>query len=405
MKRIMGALLSLTMIASLAACQKNSTKDAAASKPATTTTTTTEKHPGDDMSLDELVKAAQKEAKAENAGEFMVYAPTSRLEKAMKAFTEAYGIKGEVYHESGQDLYTKLTTELEAKAATADVALLQDAYLFQTQMRNYNYVINYVPKDLKDKIKADEQNPLVCYYYNKLFIYNNQDGAKGVSNIWQLTEPEYKGKIFIKDLSKESVNKNFLAMLTKPENAEKLQAAYKEYYKKDIKLDEDCKNAGYQFIKAFLPNVSYGTGDGDIATDLSNGNGNNYGLIVFSKLRDDSVNQEKLTVSALSEQAIQPLSGFMYPMYMQIISSTDRPYTARLFINFMMSKEGFEAAFHTKAKDIGTYSGNSTIESLKGDKNLDFWKEKLIVEDPEYLQQAYASGVLDFITMAAAYQK
>lgn len=405
MKRIVSALLSVTLLAGLAACQGRDSKMAETKAAEGTPATQELAQKGDDMSEEELVKAAQAEAKADGAGEFMVYAPTSRLEKAMKAFTEAYGIKGEVYHESGQDLYTKLTTELEAKANTADVALLQDAYLFQTQMRNYNYVYNYIPKEQKDKIKAEEQQPLVCYYYNKLFIYNNQDGAKGVTNAWQLTEPAYKGKVFMKDLSKESVNKNFLAMLTKDENAEKLAKAYKELYNKDISLDEDCPNAGYQFIKALLPNVSYGTGDGDIATDLSNGQGNNYGLIVFSKLRDDSVSQEKLTVSALSEQPMQPLSGFMYPMYMQIISTTDRPYTARLFINFMMSKKGFEAAFHTKAKDIGTYSGNSSIESLKGDKNLDFWKDKMVIEDPEYLQKAYAAGVLDFITMAASNQK
>lgn len=394
MKRLCSALLSIILLTTLTACQqggKSAEKEDKDSRLA------------DNMKLTELVEAAQKEAKADNAGEFMVYAPTSRIEKAMKAFTEAYGIKGSVYHESGQDLYTKLTTELEAKSkTTADVAFLQDAYLLQTQMRNYNYVVNYVPKDLADKIKDAEKKPLVCYYYNKLFIYNNKDGAKGVTNVWELTEAAYKGKIFMKDLSKESVNKNFLAMLTKPEIADKLKQAYKEHFQKEIKLDEDCPNAGYQFVKNFLPNVSYGTGDGDIATDLSNGNGNNYGLIVFSKLRDDSVNQKNLTVNALNKQEINPFSGFMYPMYLQIIKNTDRPYTARLFIHFMMSKEGFEAAFHTKAKDIGTYSGNSEINCLKGDQNLDFWKKCLTTEDPEYLAKAYGEGVLDFITMAAS---
>ena len=73
------------------------------------------------MTLEELIEAAQNEATADGAGTFMVYAPTSRISKALAAFTEEYGIQGEYYNESGQDLYTKLTTELEANTKdTAD---------------------------------------------------------------------------------------------------------------------------------------------------------------------------------------------------------------------------------------------------------------------------------------------
>jgi len=85
-------------------------------------------------------------------------------------------------------------------------------------------------------------------------------------------------------------------------------------------------------------------------------------------------------------------------MYLQMISSTDRPYTAKLFIYFLMTEKGFKSAFQTKAADIGTYSANSTIKSLEGDKELDFWKKCLVKEDLNSLQQAYSDGVLDFIT-------
>ena len=131
--------------------------------------------PAGDMSLDDLIKAAQDEAAAPGAGTFMVYAPTSRIAKALDAFKETYGIESEYYNESGQDLYTKLTTELEAGTKdTADVVLMQDSYLFQTQLVNYDYVTNYVPSYLENDIIKEDQNPLICYYYNKLFISNCQ---------------------------------------------------------------------------------------------------------------------------------------------------------------------------------------------------------------------------------------
>lgn len=413
-KKVLACMMAAAMTTSMAACGSKSPAPTEAAKTAEKETTAaaaettaekketeaqTEAKKDGEMTLEELVEAAQNEASADGAGTFMVYAPTSRIGKALDAFTEEYGIKGEYYNESGQDLYTKLTTELEANTKdTADVVLMQDSYLFQTQLVNYDYVTNYVPPYLKDDIIEEDQAPLICYYYNKLFIYNNTDGSEGYSNVWQLTEDASKGKIFMKDISKESVNKNFLAMLTSDKWAGKLEAAYKDYYGKDIELDEDCENAGYQFIKNFLANVTFGSGDGDIATELSNGLGGNMGLFVYSKLRDDSVDQSKLTVAAYAEKQPEGFGGFMYPMYLQMITNTDRPYTSQLFIYYLMTEDGFKSAFQTKASDIGTYSTNSTIGVLDGDKELSFWKDCLVIEDPNYLPEAYAGGILDFIT-------
>ena len=319
-----------------ASAETTGTVQASSEQPQATTeaaeTTTDE-----DMTLDELIAAAQAEASAPDAGTFMVYAPTSRIEKALNAFAEEYGIQGEYYNESGQDLYTKLTTELEAGVKdTADVALLQDSYLFQTQLQNYDYITNYVPPYLKDDIYADDQEPLVCYYYNKLFIFNNTDGMTGITNVWELADPANAGKTFMKDISKESVNKNFLAMLTEQEWADKLAAAYKDYYGKDIELDEDCANAGYQYIKDLLANVTFGSGDGDIATELANGKGGNVGLFVYSKLRDDSVTQENLTVAAYQDTQPEGFSGFMYPMYLQMIKSNIFNNIFTFFPDFMV---------------------------------------------------------------------
>lgn len=407
-KRVLSVLLATTVVLTMVGCGEkdtnanaNENKEVAVKAEATVEAGTEEAAPAEEeMTLDDLIAAAQAEATADGAGQFMVYAPTSRIEKALNKFTETYGISGEYYNESGQDLYTKLTTELEANVKdTADVVLMQDSYLFQTQLVNYDYLVNYVPSYLSDVINADDQNPLVCYYYNKLFIYNNTDGSNGITNVWQLTEDSYKGKIFMKDISKESVNKNFLAMLTKDEWATKLADAYKAYFGTDIVLDADCANAGYQFIKAFLKNVTFGSGDGDIAKELADGSGGNMGLFVYSKLRDDSVDNTKLSEVAYAEPQADCFSGFMYPMYLQMVASTDRPYTSQLFIYFLMTEEGFKSAFQKSEADIGTYSSNSTISPLEGDRELSFFKDCTVVEDPEYLQEAYGAGILDFITL------
>lgn len=149
----------------------------------------------------------------------------------------------------------------------------------------------------------------------------------GIANVWELADPANAGKTFMKDISKESVNKNFLAMLTEQEWADKLAAAYKDYYGKDIELDEDCANAGYQYIKDLLANVTFGSGDGDIATELANGKGGNVGLFVYSKLRDDSVTQENLTVAAYQDTQPEGFSGF----YVSHVFTDDQQHRSSLY--------------------------------------------------------------------------
>lgn len=398
--RILAVLLSLSMITALTGCgsNKDDKEDDVTSTTSENVVTEAAEKSDDDMSLEDLVKAAQDEA-ANSKSKFMVYAPIAFVANALDAFKETYGIEGEYYRESGQDIYTKLTTEIDSKVKdTADVALMQDAYLYQTQLLDYGYVENYIPPMLKDKIKPEDSSPLVCAYYSKLFIQNNTTNEPLYKNIWELTEDSYKGRVFMKDISKESVNKNFLAMLTTEDWSNKLKDAYKSYYGKDIELDDDCKNAGYMFIKKLLKNTVFGSGDGDIATELSNGKGGNVGLFTYCKVRDDSVNTDNLSVEAYQDTQPDCLSGFMYPIYLSMVKGTDRPYTAKLFIYFMMSSDNFKTIFQAKPKNVGIYSTNIDSTPLDGDENLDYWKKCLVFEDPTLLPQAYTDGVLDFMT-------
>ena len=65
----------------------------------------------------------------------------------------------------------------------------------------------------------DEQyrNPAVVTFVNSLLIYNNTEGSVGLKNVWELTEEKWKDKVFFKDPTNETVNINFLIMLTSPE--------------------------------------------------------------------------------------------------------------------------------------------------------------------------------------------
>lgn len=370
----------------------------------------------EDKNVTELVAEAQNMtwdeiyAKAkEETGEFNAYGNTSRITTAMANFVAKYGQElglneknavGSKMNDSA--IYTTLASEYAStnNSKGASMVMIQDGAQLVLYREQTKMLINYVPKSMKSKVDAEGQVPLVQQYINKLFIWNNTgDNVPSITNVWQLTEPAMKSKVFFKSPSLEQVNMNFLIMLTSDEWATKLAEAYKAYYGKDIQLGS-YKNAGYKWVAEFIANANFAIdSDTTMARELSKTeNAGNIGLFVLSKLRDSSVTADNLQVGAFVKEndqyvTINPFAGFMYPMYCQVAANGPRPYTALLFIEYLMTEEGFEPW----GSDIGAYSSNSDIGVNDGDETLAFWKNILVFEDPDYIR-ANKATVVDFVT-------
>ena len=91
----------------------------------------------------------------------------------------------------------------------------------------------------------------------------------------------------------------------------------------------------------------------------------------------------------------------MYPLYAQIAANGPRPYTAMLFINYLMSEEGFTPWGGPTTSIMGAYSSSSDIGASEGDKPITFWKNCLVAEDANYIM-ANKSSVVDFVNSAIA---
>ena len=78
--------------------------------------------------------------------------------------------------------------------------------------------------------------------------------------------------------------------------------------------------------------------------------------------------------------------GFCYKMYALVADNAKYPYAACALVNYVVSKAGFEAAWG--ALD-GYYSANTTAAISPTDKELSWWKQRLVIEDPEYVAANY----------------
>lgn len=289
------------------------------------------------------------------------------------------------------ELIDKITTEVKAKAEGADFVIAQDSGRVYGELLSTGYLQNYVPADLEDQIPAENRKPLVFLYMNKVLMYNNENGKPApIKNLWELTDPKNKGKFFFKSPLQEGINANFLTMLTKPENADKLAKAYKDLYGKDLKLT--TKNAGYEWIKmAFQNGLVMGSSDTKMTESIGvkGQNINSIGLLNYSKIRYAAKKNLALGVA----DTVTPFAGFYYPEYVLLVKDAKHPAAAKLFIRFLMTEEGYKYW----QSDMGSYSGNKTLKGAKGDKALSEWAKVLVGDDPQFIFE-HRAEVEEFIS-------
>lgn len=336
------------------------------------------------MSWEDLLVKAQAEI---GGNELHIYGTTSRVNE--ETFTEKTGIKIVATNPNDSQIYELLENETGKGIYGPDVVLTQDSFMLVNNAIANGWLENYVPDAFKANILESDQYPLVCSYYTRLFFYNNggQADMNRFTNVWQFTEPEYKGLEF-KNPVDEKTSMNFLISLTSEKWQQKLAEAYKSYYGKDYVASGDFANISYEWIYKFLMNCTFISKDSTIASDVAGGAPGSAGLFVFSKLRSvDATN-----ISICAKENIEGFGGLLYPIYIMIASNAKYPYTACLYVNYLMSEEGYQNVF---GKDMGSYSANSAIGISEnavsyGDEPLAFWQDCAVVEDPAHIQSVYA---------------
>jgi len=334
---------------------------------------------------------AEIEAKAKAEGKVVVYSITSRISIAAKGFEQKYGIKVEASDLKDFELIDKIKTEVQAGASGADFVICQDSGRVWGELLQTGYVYNYVPENLKTVIPLERQDPLIFTYMNKVFCYNSDTNpSPPITNIWQLTEPQWQKKFFFKSPLQEGINANFLTMLTSPENSAKLEQAYEKLYNKKLTLT--TPNAGYEWIKlAFKNGIVMASSDTAMteAIGVKGHNLNNIGLLNYSKLR--YIKSKNLAVLPIT--SLEPICGFYYPEYALLVKDGKHPYAAKLFIEYLLSEEGFAPW----KEDSGTYSGNPTIAVAQGDKSIEEWSKILVGEDSKFIFE-HRADVEDFLS-------
>ncbi len=339
MKKIIISLSALIIIGSVTGCggQTKSKDNAAVIAEAK------------DFSVEKLVELAKAEA-----GDFTVYSTSSKTDKTVKAFFAKYELSGEGtgVKQNEKDFYSAIEKLIDGGSAEIDAVVTQNGASLSVELGAGN-LINYNPV-----VDGSEKSDMYAFmYYFKEFSMDKKFNEE-ITNSWDLIDSN--AAIYYRKTG-EPINQLFMAELTTDEWAAKLADAYDAKYGKDrcaaAVAAGNFKNAGYMFIDGFLKKVTDYESEGKIASNIVVNA--EKPAIGFSPVSKYSIGGEGTYNKVKFFNKMNGFNGYAYKFYTQIAKTTDRPYTALLFINYLSTAEGI-AKYQ---EGNGVYSTNRTVQS------------------------------------------
>lgn len=285
----------------------------------------------DEFNLEALIEAARKEPP------ITIYDSTGKIVDMAEAFSAKYGVQAIGSKVSAASQLEMLIREAEAGNILGDVALLTDTPAAIAQLLPTEVLVSWIPGDIAPTVPELYRDPLAISINANVWAYNTGKYSEcPVSNIWELTEPDWTGKVALIDpLSKGTYTDWFNQMAQ--HGGEALEAAYEARYGK--KLETDHPSAAAAWVAAFAANQPLITDSDDKTSDAVGAPGQDqpfFGLLSSAKFRDNADKGYQLGLCT----TLTPWVGWSYTKLGLIAKGTDSPNAARLFIHYTLTEEG-----------------------------------------------------------------
>lgn len=281
--------------------------------------------------LDALVRAAKAESPIN------IYDSTGKIVEMADNFSKKYGLKATGIKVSASGQLEMIIREAQAKNVRGDVVLITDAPAGLAQLLPQKFVQSWLPPDMTEKIAKQFQDPLAITTNANVWAYNTEVYKScPVKNLWELTEPKWKGKVaFYDPLSKGTYSDWFNQM--EMHEDEKMAAAYAAQFGKDLEKGKESATAAW--IKAFAANGPLVSDSDDAISEAIGAPGQKepfFGLLSSAKFRDNTDKGYKLGLCT----ELGPWPGWTYVKLGLIASGTKSPNMAKLFIHYILTEEG-----------------------------------------------------------------
>ncbi len=324
-------------------------------------------------------------AKAE--GKVVVYANSSGVEDLYEAWEALYpDIELDAADTDGID--TKMEAEQVSGNVVGDIWYNSDGHILFGKFVPNQWMWWFVPREVTIPELTEDYPFAIARHSTDVIGYNSAFYPEGcpLTNIWQLTEPQYKGKIFMEDPVSDV--STMAKMATFVQNADEMAEAYEALY--GVAWTEDplaepgesgmaVENAGYLWLKKLAYNGAVSLDDGDMVdasfagldlpTDVEPG----FGFTGYSSYKDTLKGELNMTPCF----GMEPVMGIFKTSFLGIANNAPHPNAAKLFIRFMFTEAGFDPWLK-----IGTYPAAEGLPVHEDNLPLDELLEQVWEMDP-----------------------
>lgn len=282
--------------------------------------------------LDALVEAAKQE------GPITIYDETGKVSQIAEAFTAKYGIEAE-----GVKIETnaidKVKREHDSGNIIADVLAISEPPAFYAELLRDDILTNWVPGDVYDKLPEEARYPYLTSGNWLWWMYNTESYGDTcpVSNLWELTEEDWKGKVAIPDPEARAMYTNIWNQSAR-DHADAWEQAYEDLYGEPLETDQPT--AFHEWLKRIAANSSVFKSDEEVseAVGAPGQEAPPLGQTSAAKLRNNADKGYKMAPCA----GVEPFVAGPMPQTMAYASKSKSPNAAKLYIRFATSQEGME---------------------------------------------------------------
>ena len=362
-KKWLSILLAAVMLFSLTACGgDSSTSDTSDG------TLTAWEESSNIYATDETDEELYQQA-IEEGGTVTLYSISSRCNKVAEAFMAKYPeLTCEAFDISTNELLEKVTREHEAGQYVADVVHIkdQDGSLYNEYVKNKIFYL-YQPADIFAHIDPEYTATATPLYIELTQLFYNAEAypdGSPVTNIWELTEPQWQGKILMQNPLDNISWGSWITGFCVGDVPDQLAAAYEELYGEELVLSDGCANAGYEFLKRLHDNnPTYTSSSDDIAEAVGTKGQTDppIGFCASSKLRKNADNDW-----VLAPVNLYPTTGIPAINTLYVVEGCQHPAAAKLLIRFMMGGIDGDTSGYDQFNTLGGWPVRDDIEPAEG---------------------------------------
>lgn len=280
---------------------------------------------------DEITRMAKEE------GEVVVYSSSSRVATVASLFQEEYPEITVTFFDLGSvGTVEKTISEQEANLFNVDLVTTGGSGQVIHELLGNFRLVNFVPSMFVDEIPEEMREPLLYRIVEGyVMMYNTETypDAPPISNVWEITEEAWRGKVVLKDPLASLTN--MMGLWTMAQHADEMAAAYKDLTGKNIELHEGVPDAGYEFIYRLLHNDLIILSSGSKVAKASGEVGQDDPPIAITGYTYIRYNETKGYVNGIITP-MKPFENIITPVYTGIARQAPHPNAAKLFTAFLM---------------------------------------------------------------------